>query len=171
MTIVKRLTFATYQAFFFLIEVLRGKAKLSPQFLNTGWPGSPWRSRFFLIGFFTVAEEQLFVKVENDIYPLASCPQKEFFRTMSLGQDLTNDYYYSMVRTGLDEEGLSYWLEKKIELRSSYEKQPWLFTAVIVRVSKNRFVVEDGAHRLALSNLSGERSYRVGVSLWNFNSG
>lgn len=168
---MKRLIFATYQAFFFLIEVLRGKAKFKPEIVDTGWPGSPWRSRFFLIGFITAAEGQLFVKVENELYPLGSCPQRDFFLAIRLGQDLTSNYYYSVARSQLNDEALSYWLEKKIELQSSYDYQPWPFSAVVVRVSKKRFVVEDGAHRLALSSLSGARSYRVGVSLWNFKTG
>lgn len=165
---LKRLLFATYQALVFLIEVLRGRAELKLEVVDTGWPDSRWKSRFLIIGYRDVTQNQIFMRVGGTLYPLESCPQKEFFRSLKLGLELESNYYYSVARRELGEEELTSWIQQKTKLMSDYTSTPWQFSAIVVRKSKDCLIVEDGAHRLALSNLNGTPIHKVGVSLWSW---
>ena len=168
MSTAKKLIFSLFQLWIFLKLVLQGKGRFGPKVLECGWPGSKWQSKFLIVGSVVIPDSHIYLRVEDRDYLLEESPQRVFFQKLRQGIGVSNDYYFCVAQRLLDEKDLSYWFETKVELASTFSSKTSPFTPIGVCLAKNYFVIEDGAHRLALSSLMGQTAHRLSVSLWNF---
>jgi hypothetical protein len=164
--LVKRTFFAIFQVFTFFLEYFKRNGRFELNIIQTGWPGSKWRNRFLTIGELILPENDLFVSVEGCLYPLSQCPQREFFTRLDQNEGLSQNRYYLLAKTTLDESEFNFWLETRRSLLLTFNDDGADFTPIVTKTARGLFVVQDGAHRLALKSLRGSSEYRVKISIW-----
>jgi hypothetical protein len=164
--VIKKVLFSAYQVGMFFLDYVNGEAKFRPRIVKFGWPGTPWQGKFLVIGSMQVEETMLFTQVGDLLCNLSECPQRVFFQRLSEGQDLESDFYFSANKRALEESEFSLWLETRRELLEKFDALDSGFSPVVVRSSRKKFIVEDGAHRLSLKSLRGIRTHRVEISVW-----
>ncbi len=163
---IRKLLFSAYQVGMFFYEYLRGGAEFRPRMVQFGWPETPWQGKFLVIGSLQVAETMLLTKVGESVYSIGQCPQKAFFQKLSQGQGIENDFYYKFNKQSLRESEFDLWLRTREQLLKEFNPLDREFLPVVVRISRMKFIVEDGAHRLSLRSLHGISSHRVEISIW-----
>lgn len=116
-------------------------------------------------------DEQVFVKIVDNLYRLNDCPQRDFFKDLDLGATIVESNYYLLVSSLYDDVDFDEMFRDKAKMWKNFDPDLWNTTPVAIRTAKNTYVVEDGAHRLALRSLRGYSLHRVGISLWYFDKG
>jgi hypothetical protein len=164
----RKVLFSLSQIIFFTAGILEGKSRFGPRVVVGDWPHSKSPARYLILGTAIIAEDKIFVENWGKLYRLGACPQKEFFRKLNCGEDIRTDPYYIESKERLDSSEFDAWLHLKLELWRNFNKDPRDFTAIAVRRSMRRFLVQDGAHRLSLSSLRGSDSHVLGIGLWDY---
>jgi hypothetical protein len=163
----KKVLFLLVQLFFFTLEALKGNCRLRPRVVVGDWPHSKSRVKYFILGTMTVSEDRILVENWGRIYELRACPQKEFFRKLDCGEHIQTDPYFDECAKRLDDTDFTAWLNDRLELWESFNKESREFIPIAIRYSNRQFIVQDGAHRLSLRSLRGHDSHLLGISLWN----
>lgn len=166
--LVKKVVFAIFQACTFLSEYHKRNGRFDIRIVETGWPNSKWRNRFLIVGHLSIIESEICTKVEGELYPLDKCPQRDYFEKLDRGWSLENDPYYLLAKSSLDVADFEFWLDTRRILWLNSLADEADFTPIATMNAGGKFVVEDGAHRLALRSLRGHISHRVALSLWSF---
>jgi hypothetical protein len=163
---LKKVFNSIFQASVFLLGHRKRNGRLELQVIETGWPDSKWRNRFLKVGELCIKENELFTKVEGRLYNLARCPQRDFFEKLDHGKSLDNDQYYLLAKQQLDAADFEFWLETRKSLWLNFSEDDSDFKPIVAMSPSGKFLIEDGAHRLALRSLRGYLSHRVALSLW-----
>ena len=166
----KKLVHACYQSALFLSLIGRADAVLGVKVVECGWPDSRWRSRFLVIGCVELHESKIYTKVEDKLFLLNQSPQRAFFESLDSEKLISDNYYFKVAEKSLNDEDFRFWLRTKTELWESFDVDEKDFLPVGILRHKGDFIVEDGAHRLALRSIKGLRFTRVAVSIWSFSS-
>jgi hypothetical protein len=82
------------------------------------------------------------------------------------GEVLSQDSYYLLAKTSLDQAEFSWWEETRRNLWLNFDVDGTDFTPIVTKTAGGVFVVEDGAHRMALKSLCGSSDFRVKISIW-----
>lgn len=164
--VIRKVMFAGFQTLFFVFETARGRGSLSPQVVEVDWSHSYHRRRFGIIGYLQLCDDQILIKTGSEITKIIDCPQRKFFHDLDSGVQLEDTEYFELVRA-LD-YGVDYrqWFDDKVLLWKTFDPSSYEVLPIVVLGKGGKFIVEDGAHRLALMSLRGERKFRVGVSVW-----
>jgi len=165
----RRIGFLLVQVTFFAFEILRGKCRFRPRIVVGDWPHSEQRTKYLILGTMVVDDEQILVENWGKIYKLGACPQKEYFRKLDCGEDVQADPYWTESKERLDEAQFNAWLRDRLELWENFNREPRDFTPIAIWHSNRHFMIEDGAHRLALRSLRSCNSHTLGIRLWIFN--
>lgn len=165
---IKKLIFSVYQASGFIVQIFRGTAHFAPRIIECDWPHSQSRRRFFIIGVLDVHESALRIRLDGVLYPTTICPQRMFFQELDQGKIVESTSYYGLVTRLYHDVDFDEWFRDKLTLWENFRFDDSEFTPVAVRASKDIYIVEDGAHRLALKSLRGIENHLVGISLWSF---
>jgi hypothetical protein len=163
---LRKVLFSCFQVLLFTYEIARGQAKLSPEIVEVDWSHSPRRRKFVIIGCLKLTEEQIRIKTGTTLSTISDCPQKKFFADLNAGIQLEDTDYAKLVRSlnyGVDYDK---WFEDKLLLWKTFDPEAREVLPIAVRRGRGDFIVEDGAHRLALLSLKGDKTFRVGVSIW-----
>ena len=147
------------------LQSQKKKGRFALRIVECGWPGK-WSSKFLTIGELSLKETEIFTKVEGRLHSLNDCPQKDFFRTLDQASELRSDPYFQLAETTLSTDDFDFWLESRQNLWKNFQAGDPAFFPIVTMTSKGVFVVEDGAHRLALESLRGKEVFRVRLSLW-----
>ena len=155
------------QVAFFARGIVKGTCRFGPRIVMGDWSHSEKRTKYFILGTMVVNEEEILVENWGKIYPLARCPQREFYRKLDCGEHIQADPYYAESMKRLNVAEFEAWLRVKLELWENFKQDPKEFTPIAVRYSKTHFMVQDGAHRLSLRSLSGIDNHELGIGFWN----
>ena len=168
---LKKLGFLVVQISWFLKEIFNitrgGHARFAPRIVECGWPGEKLQ-RFLLIGEIDVPEEEIFTRSCDGLFRINSCPQRELFRKLSEGESLLEDPYYKWSLQNDDEVAFRSWLNAKHKLFNGFDVTDQSFRPIVVKSSKGVYLLQDGAHRLALQSLRGQTVFTVAISVWAF---
>jgi hypothetical protein len=166
---IKRLLLSLYQFGFFVFEVMRGNCRFSPRLVIGDWPHSKSRAKYLILGTITnVGEDHILTEAWGRIYPLKSCPQREFFRKLKDCEQLDTDYYYMTTKENLDSITFEGWLADRTQLWEQFREDSKDFTPIAIRQFNNKFIIQDGAHRISICSLLGQESFELGIGLWKF---
>jgi len=166
---IKRLIFSFLQAAAFLRKFFQGNGTFSIQVIVGDWPHSKCRRRFLVIGYVNLIESEIIVQIGEKYYQLSQSPQIEFFRNLDEGIKIDETSYYALLQPLFDDaRDLEHSLLDKYRLWEKFEPNCQASTPVVTQSARKCFIVEDGAHRLALQSLRGITSHRVAISIWYF---
>lgn len=121
-----------------------------------------------ILGELILKDSETYTEVDGKMYPLDTCPQRNFFEKLDRNKRLASDPYYLLAKSTLDEADFEFWLETRKNLWTNFIVDTADFTPIATMNLEGKFVVVDGAHRLALRSLRGHPSHRVALSLWAF---
>ena len=165
---MKRVLFAIGQTHFFLWKLVRGEVKLGVQILRCGWPNSRWESKYLVLGQVKVHESEILLELGGSLFSLRHSPQRDLFLKISSGDEIGSTRYGVHAKKHLSPEDYDFWVRTKLELQDSYNPALEDSVAVVSRRFGKGYVVQDGAHRLALRNLNGQVWEWVWLSIWSF---
>lgn len=168
-SVIRRLLFSAFQALTFLLSAVRGNARFGLRLVECDWPHSRRRRKFLIVGTINVDKKKIRVKIGDELYTLTECPQRAFFTDLDNGLPVVETSYFKLASKLYLDVDLDQWFRDKSRLWQEFSPETLDFTPVAVRTPRNLYIVEDGAHRLALSDLRGIEAYQVGISLWYFN--
>lgn len=163
---IRKLAFAIIQACRFTFYTLPRGGKFHLRVLECGWP--EWRTKYLVIGTADIRSKDLYLEVLGDFWPLDESPQKWFFKRLEDGEELHQDIYWQKVRAFLNEEEFENWEARKRHLLQNFDVDLSVELPIAVIKRNGVFIVQDGAHRLALRSLRGRETHTVAISLWPF---
>lgn len=166
--LLKKVVYSIFQAYAFLKEYRKRSGRFDIRVIETGWPNSKWQNKFLIVGHLSLKESDICIKVQGKLYSLDNCPQRDFFEKLDCSRSLENDSYYLLAKSSLEASDFEFWLDTRRILWLNFLADEHDFTPIATMNASGKFVVEDGAHRLALRNLRGHLSHQVALSLWSF---
>lgn len=167
--VIKKILFSAFQVSTFFVGAARGNAQLGARFVECDWPHSKSRRKFLIIGTLNVDEKKIRIKIGNELYPIRKSPQRQFFKDLDAGVPFGATQYFELVTSLYGDIDFDQWFGDKVRLWEEFIPETLDFTPVSVRTVRGLYIVEDGAHRLALSSLRGVERFDMGVSIWHFN--
>lgn len=162
----RKFLFGLFQISGFLGELLKGRARIRPRRVVCDWPHNEHRRQFLVLGDVRLREDEIFIKIGRDTLPLSQCPQVRFFEQLDEGLEPSETSYFKLVASLDYQVNISEWFQDKKILWSTFSPDSENFSPVAVKTNRKTFIVEDGAHRLALRQLRGYNVHDVAISFW-----
>jgi len=165
---IYKITFAIWQSLFCIVFSLIGKADPRPRVVLGDWPGSLNRRQYFTLATVDLNTEQIFVYVGKELVPLANSPQRRFFTELASGAAAQHTSYIRNLRNQMSDIEIANLARDKSRLWEALKRAGPHTTPVVSFRTFKKFIVEDGAHRLAALSELGHTKFTVGVSIWSF---
>ena len=166
---MKRVLNSIFQVLVFIWAFMTQRAKFRPELVECGWPGSKTQ-KFLTIGTLRLADEQLFTDSCGKRQTVISCPQKELFRKLLSGESIFVDPYFKWSKERDSDFAFQAWLDAKLKLIETFDPSDESFYPIVAKLPSGGYLLQDGAHRLAIKSLAGQREFEVSLGIWAFSN-
>jgi len=111
-------------------------------------------------------EAHLVVVFDGEKFPLAHSPHKHFYECLTTKKDPTSTQYFLRTANIYSITERETVLLRQQILHREFQRSDFTNVPVVSIQSNDCFVIEDGAHRLALMASRGCKSFKVGLTYW-----
>lgn len=147
--------------------MLIGKAQLTPRIIVGDWPSSSSRRKYLTLVTTDLSPESIYVYVGEDLVSLASSPQRRFFAELAAGAAAQQTAYIKNLSRHMSDIAIADFIRDKTRLWADLQRTEAITTPAVSFITVHKFVVEDGAHRLAALTELGHTELTVGISIWS----